>query len=210
MDAQHNPGLSPGTVIAYAGILPAPWRNGGGVTRQIASGKLDAAGNPESVSGDTWDWRISIAEVGTAGDFSAFDGINRILTVVDGGGLAVSIDGDQHSLEPFTPLRFDGGAATSATLPHGPIRDLNLMTRTGTVNGHVEIVELAGETGLGLSTGSIGILLKGRARMVSADRRGRDLEPYDAVIGGGKPAPVLSGSGLMAVLSISSAATDQG
>ncbi len=43
--------LSPGTVIAYSGIIPAPWRNGGGVTRQIASGKLGAAGNPESVSG---------------------------------------------------------------------------------------------------------------------------------------------------------------
>lgn len=212
MDSLHNPGLSPGTVIAYSGIVPALWRNGGGVTRQIASGKLDVAGNPELVSGDDWDWRISIAEVGTAGDFSAFDGISRILTVIEGGGMDITIDGVRQLLEPFAPLHFDGGSPTSATLPHGPIRDLNLMTRTGVLDGRVEIVELAAETGLGLSAGSIGILLTGQARLGTEDHRVRDLDPYDAVVGGAKPSPVLSGSGLLAVLqlSISSAAMHQG
>ncbi len=124
MSTALNQALSPGTVIAYAGIRPTTWRNGGGVTRQLVSGKLAHAEKPEASSGDDWDWRLSIAEVESEGPFSAFVGMSRILTVIEGEGLAITIDGVEQRLDRYMPLRFDGGAATSATLPAGPIRDL--------------------------------------------------------------------------------------
>ena len=206
MDSLHRPNPSPGSVIAYSGIDPAPWRNGGGVTRQIASGTLAVAGNPETVSGNDWDWRISIAEVGTAGDFSLFKGMSRILMVIDGGGLALSIDGDRQQLELFTPLHFDGGSTTSALLPHGPIRDLNLMTRTGVVDGDAAIVELSEFQPLRLSGGRFGILLQGRGRLLAPDGTERDLERFDTVVGGGHEAPLIAGHGTFAVLSVSPSA----
>ena len=159
------------------GSNPAPWRNGGGVTRQIASGKLAHAEKPEAFSGDGWDWRLSIAEVESEGPFSAFVGMTRILTVIEGEGLAITIDGVEQRLDRYMPLRFDGGSTTSATLPAGPIRDLNLITRTGTVNGHVAIVELSREHPQGLFGGQFGVLLEGQARLLAGDGRER---PWNA------------------------------
>lgn len=205
MDAAGHRPLLPGTVIAYSGVRPAPWRNGGGVTRQIASGNLGAAGGLEATSGDAWDWRISIADVGCAGDFSAFEGMSRILTVIDGRGLLMHIDGKEQWLERYMPLRFDGGSSTGATLPGGPIRDLNLITRTGTADGHVAIVELSDGKPRRLSGGSFGVLLRGEASLLAGDGRGRQLQRHDTVVGGGDPMPAIGGSGLLAVLSVRAA-----
>lgn len=198
---QHLP-LSPGTVIAYSEIGPAPWRNGGGVTRQIASGKLGVTGTLEAVAGDDWDWRLSIADVESEGPFSTFAGMTRILTVVDGEGLAITIDGVEQRLDRYTPLRFDGGATTSATLPAGPIRDFNLIARTGTVNGQVDIVELSPEHARKLFAGQLGVLLQGQLRLQDGDAGERSLERFDTVVGCGDTSPVVSGSGLLAVVSL--------
>lgn len=205
MEQGRNRALLPGSVVAYSGLLPVPWRNGGGVTRQVLSGKLAGNGFLEPASGDGWDWRISIAEVDSGGDFSAFDGMARILTVIEGEGLALTIDGLERWLPRYTALGFDGGSATSAKLPAGPIRDLNLMTRTGTVNGQVFFVELSGEHPERLTDGQVGILLQGEARLAPAGGCVRGLERYDTVVGGGEPTTEISGSGLMAVLSMEAA-----
>ena len=192
--------LSPGTVIAYSGITPAPWRNGGGVTRQLASGKFGITGTPESATGEDWDWRLSIADVESEGPFSAFVGMTRILTVIEGEGLAINIDGAGQKLERYRPLRFDGGSATSATIPFGPIRDLNLITRTGTVHGQVDLVELSPEHPRQLVAGQLGILLQGRAMLSAGDAGDQPLDRYDTVVGGGPKSPAISGSGLLALV----------
>lgn len=194
--------LSPGTVIAYSGIRPAPWRNGGGVTRQIASGRLDRSGNPEATTGEDWDWRLSIADVQTPGDFSAFAGMWRILTVIEGVGMVLRIDGTERRLERYGPLGFDGGAATSATLPEGPIRDFNLIARTGTVSGHVRIVELSPGHPLQLTRGRLGVLLQGAATLQVGGQHVQDLERYDTIVGGGESTPAITGGGFVAVVSL--------
>ena len=197
--------LSPGTVIAYSGLRPAPWRNGGGVTRQIASGRLDRSGNPEATTGDDWDWRLSIADVESPGDFSAFVGMARILTVIEGEGMVMSIDGIERRLEKYSPLGFDGGSATSATLPDGPIRDFNLIARTGTVTGRVAIVELSTEHPLQLTGGRLGVLLQGQAKVLVGGKQSRALERYDTIVGGGESTSSISGRGFVAVVSLAPA-----
>src|SRR5215218_11095069 len=111
-------------IIRFASLKPEPWRNGGGVTRQLAS--QSGAGSAQDGS---LDWRVSIADVSKAGDFSPFPGMERVLTVVEGELLLLIVDGAEHPLEKYRPFRFAGGAATSGKLPTGDIRNLNVITR---------------------------------------------------------------------------------
>jgi len=101
--------------------VPAqPWRNGGGVMRELLA----------SPAGESWQVRISVADIDADGPFSRYPGIERWFTVLQGQGVELTIDGAMHRLaRGDAPLRFDGAAATHARLIDGPTRDLNLMLR---------------------------------------------------------------------------------
>ena len=60
---------------------------------------------------------MSIADVSKAGDFSAFPGMDRVLTVVEGELLLLSVDGAEHPLEKYRPFRFSGDAAAPVRFP---------------------------------------------------------------------------------------------
>lgn len=107
-----------------------PWKNGGGVTREVAA-------QPPGAGMDGFDWRVSIADVGTDGPFSLFPDIDRTLTILSGGGIALDIDGGAHDLLPGRPFAFPGDRPASATLLGGPVTDLNVMSRRGTVSHQV-------------------------------------------------------------------------
>ena len=95
------------------------WKNGAGYTVELAR----SAG--ESL--DTFDWRISMADVKSAGDFSRFNGMQRILTVLEGQGIELSIDDKHESLTILQSVQFSGDSATRCELIDGPIRDFNLI-----------------------------------------------------------------------------------
>ncbi|KSB91441.1 hypothetical protein AS593_10900 [Caulobacter vibrioides] len=115
---------------------PAPWKNGGGTTWEIAV-------QPPGADLSAFDWRLSIAEVATAGPFSVFPGVDRVLTVIAGSGLRLTIEGlgDVVLDETSRPLPFSGDAPAAATLDGGPIRDLNLMVRRGSWRGSVRRID---------------------------------------------------------------------
>ena len=94
-------------VVRFAELTAVPWRNGGGVTRQVVS-----AGGSGS---QDFDWRISIADVNEPGPFSSFPGVDRIITVVEGEGMDLVIDGVEHALGLHELLRFDGASRSSCT-----------------------------------------------------------------------------------------------
>jgi environmental stress-induced protein Ves len=100
------------------------WKNGGGSTAEIAV-------EPSGASLDSFDWRISMAQVTSDGPFSEFPGIDRTLAVVRGDGLVLTIGGTAPvTLERGSdPISFAGDIATSARLIAGEITDLNVMTR---------------------------------------------------------------------------------
>ncbi|MHC8348290.1 HutD/Ves family protein [Pseudomonas sp. RT4P38] len=97
-----------------------PWKNGGGSTEEItrdAGTGLDGFG-----------WRLSIADIGESGGFSTFAGYERIITVLQGDGMTLSVDGQAtRSLLPLDPFAFSGESQVSCTLLGGPIRDFNLI-----------------------------------------------------------------------------------
>jgi environmental stress-induced protein Ves len=184
-------------IIRFADIKPEPWRNGGGVTRQLAS--QSGAGRAQDGS---WDWRVSIADVSKAGHFSPFPGMERVLTVVEGELLLLTVDGAEQPLEKYRPFRFPGGAATQASLPTGDIRDLNVITRAGSFKGYTSIIELSKKRAQPIFEGSFGILLQGQATVADAGNEPEPLARYDAVLGSDVDTPDILGRGFLAVVSI--------
>lgn len=99
------------------------WSNGAGWTREIHA----EAGRP----GADWDWRLSIAEVGTAAPFSRFPGVDRELVLLAGDGMRLDFeDGESVDLEPpFGRHRFAGERTLVGAPVGGPTQDFNLMWR---------------------------------------------------------------------------------
>jgi hypothetical protein len=107
-------------VVQLLDVPARPWRNGGGVTRELLA----------APAGEAWQVRISVADIDADGPFSRYTGVERWFTVLQGHGVELTIDGTMHRLvRGDLPLRFDGAAAARARLIDGPTRDLNLMSR---------------------------------------------------------------------------------
>lgn len=106
------------------------WKNGGGVTTEVAR---------EPADGDAFDWRISIADIAQDGDFSVFPGIDRELMLLEGGGveLVIGIDEPVQLTQRYQKIVFPGEAPVNCRLIDGPTRDFNVMTRRGTVRAEV-------------------------------------------------------------------------
>jgi len=119
-------------VLAHADRIAQAWKNGGGITREVAT-------FPSGASMDEFDWRVSIADVSAPGPFSRFDGIDRILTILDG-TLLLEFQSEIEPilLRPGSKHAFDGEAAVYATPIGGAVRDLNIMVRRGRWNARIE------------------------------------------------------------------------
>jgi environmental stress-induced protein Ves len=117
-----------------------PWKNGGGVTTEIAI-------FPGSAGLDVFEWRLSMATVASDGPFSLFDGVDRTLAVLDGEGIVLAGDGLAASiLTPASPpFAFAADRKTSARLIAGPVTDLNVMTRRVVWTHRVERLALRGK-----------------------------------------------------------------
>lgn len=97
-----------------------PWKNGAGSTLEIA--RDTGAGL------DGFGWRLSIADVGADGGFSAFNGYQRIITVLEGEGMQLTVDGQvSRPLRQFDAFAFSGDSEVDCRLLGGAIRDFNLI-----------------------------------------------------------------------------------
>ncbi|MBP2237247.1 environmental stress-induced protein Ves [Sinorhizobium kostiense] len=116
-----------------------PWKNGGGETVEIAV-------SPERGTLSDFDWRISMATVASDGAFSSFSGIDRTLSILDGAGLTLFIEGRPPKLLTTAdpPLSFPADVPTSARLNDGPVTDLNVMTRRHALKHRVRRLHVEG------------------------------------------------------------------
>ena len=97
-----------------------PWANGRGVSYEVARDN-DAAGE--------WRWRLAIAPITEDGPFSPLPGVHRELTLIEGDGLMLMIDGTMVGCARGQVVRFSGNSPTHAALTQGPVVDLNVMSR---------------------------------------------------------------------------------
>lgn len=112
-------------------VAPVPWRNGGGVTRELWAWPSAAH----------WQVRISVADIAQDGPFSAYPGVDRWFAVIEGAGVALAFAHGTCTLGPDdAPLPFDGAAAPGCRLRAGPTRDLNLMSLRSAGRGRMQRV----------------------------------------------------------------------
>jgi uncharacterized protein len=175
--------------------LPAmAWRNGGGVTREVFS---------DGGSGSRgFDWRVSIADVDEPGSFSAFPGVDRVITMVGGEEMVLVVDGVEHTLGLHEPFGFDGASQTRCSGLSGPIRDLNVMTRSDLLSATVTIRVLSATRPMAIAGSQVLVLLTGSAVVVGADGSRAGLGPLDAVGPSGEHVRLVEGSGQAAFVRI--------
>ena len=103
-----------------------PWKNGGGVTIDIADDYAPGA-TPGGWSGMLW--RFGRTEIVVPAPFSDLSGFDRILTVIGGRGLWLDIEGGASLdvREPYRPVRFHGEDRIVSRLEAGPVVVLNLL-----------------------------------------------------------------------------------
>ena len=143
-------------IVALADVPSAPWKNGGGVTRELLAWP----------PGGDWQVRISVAEIAADGPFSSFPGVERWFAVLEGGGVALAIDGvERRCRRGDAPVRFAGTAKVDCRLLEGPSRDLNLMLRGGT---GAMVPALAGEAWAAPHAGRCGLYALVAGRCVGA------------------------------------------
>jgi uncharacterized protein len=96
-------------------FITSAWKNGGGVTHEIAKDAPD------------WGWRFSLAEVASDGPFSRFDGMARILTVILGAGLDLHHAAGVIAARPLQPVAFSGDTAIDCRRVAGLVHDFNVI-----------------------------------------------------------------------------------
>jgi len=136
--------------FALARLPAVPWKNGLGRTREIAC-------RPADGGLDGFAWRASVAVVERGAPFSAFDGVERRIALLDGPGIRLrSADGTiDHRLDaPLAPLAFDGGLALECEpLGDAPSSLFNVMTRRGECDAEVRALRGAATLAAGARGG---------------------------------------------------------
>jgi environmental stress-induced protein Ves len=169
-------------VVRAADQPVLPWRNGGGVTSEIAVGP-----------GTPFAWRASRALVASDGPFSDFSGYGRVLVLLAGRGMELRL-GERGVVlaQPLDMVRFDGAASCDAHLLGGETEDFNWMVLRSAGEPTVEVVRgprsVEGICFYALS-----------AALLVVEGRAYRLEPSDALVAeGGERADWREGTGLAA------------
>ncbi len=113
------------TRLDPAGYRHTPWKNGGGITIDIAESLLPGFA-PGSWEGMVW--RFGRTAIVTAGPFSDLSGFDRQQVLVAGSGLVLETpDGEIDVRQPFKPVRFAGETSIVSRLEAGPVEVVNLL-----------------------------------------------------------------------------------
>ena len=102
-----------------------PWKNGGGVTIDVAESLLPGFA-PGSWEGMVW--RFGRTAIVAPGPFSDLSGFDRQQVLVSGQGLVLETPaGEIDVRQPFRPVRFAGETAIVSRLEAGPVEVVNLL-----------------------------------------------------------------------------------
>lgn len=134
-----------GRIIRMADLVPAPWPNGRGITRDL----VRQAGPDGGLA-----WLATIADLVEDAPFSHLPGIDRTFTVIEGGPVELAIEGSGPILcPPFVPIAFPGDRPTGCRMPGGRARAFNLMAARGAWQVEVRVVRAAGGWAVAIPAG---------------------------------------------------------
>lgn len=162
-------------------LVRMPWKNGGGMTTELAKGGQG--------SGDqSWTWRVSMADVASDGPFSIFTGIDRSIAVIEGDGMDLHYpDGRKTGLDLNKVVNFDGGDSIEGKLRNGAIKDINVMADRRYFKAILEIASGPIEIEKSTLAGSILLIhiLEGSGILSEANQEDQIVETGETVIGEG-------------------------
>lgn len=125
-------------ILRAADYPRMPWKNGAGSTLEITRDQGEGL--------DGFGWRLSIADIGASGGFSAFTGYQRIISVLEGDGMHLQVDGAlSRPLLPFDPFAFGGDSRVECQLLGGAIRDFNLIYAPQRFRARLQWLRVEGE-----------------------------------------------------------------
>ena len=139
------------TPFRLADVPAQPWKNGGGLTREIVCW-------PPGAGVHDFLWRISVARIDADGPFSRFAGVDRVITLLSGPGVMLrgGFPTQAHALTTaLAPFAFPGDVDVDCALQGGASEDFNVMSRRGAVRASVTVIRHAAE----LPAASYGLLL---------------------------------------------------
>jgi environmental stress-induced protein Ves len=151
-----------------------PWKNGGGVTVDIA------------FEGDVW--RFSRTPITVPGPFSDYAGFDRLQVLIAGRGLVLQTpEGEIDVRRPFKPVRFAGETKIVSRLEAGPVEVVNLLGDRSRVRLDLAVLDTGQTRRLGpgvhiayCPAGRAGVRLGGEERLLEADG-GLRIEDADGV-----------------------------
>ena len=98
-----------------------PWTNGGGTTTELF--------RIENSLASSFLFRLSLANVNQDGPFSIFQGIDRVLLLIEGKGMELcSSENIIRVNNKLVPYSFNGEEDIKCRLIQGPCIDFNIMT----------------------------------------------------------------------------------
>ncbi|HSS83865.1 MAG TPA: HutD family protein [Reyranella sp.] len=170
-----------------AHYVRALWKNGGGVSVDIAS-KGDA-------------WRFGRTPITAAGPFSDYTGFDRMQVLVAGRGLVLQTpDGELDVRMPFKPVRFAGETRIVSRLEAGPVEVVNLMGDRRRVHIDLAVLNAGGTRRLGpgvhiayCPAGQAAVRLQGAEYILHADG-GLRIEDVDRAVATCSAGPIVVGS----------------
>lgn len=154
--------------LTPADYTTMPWANGKGVTVEML--RVEEGGLK---------WRLSRASVVENGDFSAFPGIERNLTVISGPGFDLVGQGLHLPARPLAPVPFAGDVPIRAEGVTAPSDDFNVMTARGLRLPDVRVIHGAEELAAG---GTLALFALDAARAADLELGRYDLVLTDQAI----------------------------
>jgi environmental stress-induced protein Ves len=177
-------------IIRQADLHPEPWKNGGGITRQICSETAE-----EGLL-----WRLSLADVSSDGAFSTFPNMMRVLTVVQGAGIDLYGADTALVAAPFKPLRFDGAMSLDGVLRDGKIVNFNLIHHAQHIRSDVTVLHGPSPV-IPLTSGALHVLHCASGEITM--NRSKTLAMGDtAIIPANEAMPETEGSGICILLAL--------
>ncbi len=126
-------------IIRSSDLVEGRWRNGQGVSWEIASFKEEGAAD--------FSWRFAKARIDNDVPFSIYPGMDRIFMMISGEGMDLEFEGGTvlpvH--EKFVPHEFSCDVPLTCKLRGGPSLDLNLFTARGQWRADCVVVVIDGK-----------------------------------------------------------------
>lgn len=157
-------------LLPYTGYAEMRWKNGQGVTREVC--RFPAS--------EQYDWRISVATIREDGAFSRFSGYLRNISVLEGEGMFLTLDGQRSMLiPPFQATDFKGDSDVFCEMVGGPLLDFNVIYRREATEASVRWM-LAGEWQH--QQGTLLLFNAGNALNVTVAGERHTLQHYDSLL----------------------------